>query len=313
MKLSQLRALVAVARGGSMQEAARLTHVSQPALSKAIGELERQLGVPLLVRSVKGAVLTPYGVLVERRSRVIQKEVDTILDEIKWLRGELGGRLLIGAAPAAAGSNLADAIALFSRQSPSVEIQILEMRSPQILEGLRDGSLDLGFISQFGRPAGSRFRWRELFGLEMILAAGGKFSQPLDAMAQPVALAELCGHEWLELDTADGLEGYLKSLFVMNNLPFPSRVMRCSSTSLGYELASRLDVVTCWIKRSFDQLEPRFSAGRMIELKTDIALPQLNVFLVYQDEDLLTPAALQFTRILDGVFNAQHRGVDDAH
>src|SRR5438445_10501934 len=62
MKLQQLRILLAVAQHGSIHEASRSLHVSQPALSKAIAELERELGVTLMSRSVRGISLTAYGV-----------------------------------------------------------------------------------------------------------------------------------------------------------------------------------------------------------------------------------------------------------
>jgi biotin operon repressor len=61
MKLHQLRMLLAVAQHGSIHEAARSLHISQPALSKAIAELERELGVTLMSRSVRGVSLTAYG------------------------------------------------------------------------------------------------------------------------------------------------------------------------------------------------------------------------------------------------------------
>lgn len=59
MKLNQLRALAAVAETGSIQEASRILHLTQPALSKAIKELESSVGATLFVRSSKGVQLTP--------------------------------------------------------------------------------------------------------------------------------------------------------------------------------------------------------------------------------------------------------------
>lgn len=310
MTLNQLRALVAAARAGSIQEAARLMHVTQPALSKAIRDLERELGVPLLIRSARGVTLTPYGVVVERRARAIRTEVDNIIEEINWIRGELSGRLIVGLAPAAATPALAKATATFRQQNPQVELQLLEMRSPQIVEGLRDGMLDLGIITQFGTPSGLGFKWKELFGLEMILAAGGEVAKDDSVTMQPMSLSTLSGYEWLELDTADELDGYLKTLFEFYGLPLPQRIVRCSSTSLGYALASRLNVVTCWARRSFEEIEPRFSSGRMVRLTTDNPLPDLIVSVAYRDEDLLTPAARNFVRLLQSSVSAEEAECD---
>ena len=75
MKLHQLRAMLAISESGSIQEASRLLHISQPALSKGIKELEAELGVPLLIRSNRGITVTEYGERLVRRARLILEEV----------------------------------------------------------------------------------------------------------------------------------------------------------------------------------------------------------------------------------------------
>ena len=75
MKLHQLRALAAVSETGSMQEASRLLHVTQPALSKAIKELEASVGAALFVRTNKGVQLTPYGQRLVGHARLISENV----------------------------------------------------------------------------------------------------------------------------------------------------------------------------------------------------------------------------------------------
>jgi LysR family transcriptional regulator of abg operon len=207
MKLNQLRALVAIAKAGSIQEAARLMHLTQPALSKSIRELEREVGVPLLVRSTKGATLTPYGAMIAKRSRAIQKEVDKIREEIDSLRGELGGRLSIGLTPPAAGAALADAVSLFRQQRPSVELQLLELRPAQITDGLRDGALDLGIVTQYGEAEPAGLKWAKLYSLKTLLAVGGKRAH------RKVAVEELADMEWLALDGTEDPNGYISTLF----------------------------------------------------------------------------------------------------
>lgn len=61
LKLHQLRAFVDVARQGSIRAASRLSGLSQPALTKAIQELERELGAKLFIRRQQGVVLTDIG------------------------------------------------------------------------------------------------------------------------------------------------------------------------------------------------------------------------------------------------------------
>lgn len=300
MKLNQLRALVAVAKAGSIQEAARLMHLTQPALSKSIRELERELGVPLLVRSAKGATLSPYGTMIARRSRAIQKEVDKIREEIDSLRGELSGRVSIGLTPPAGGVQLADAISQFRRERPSVELQLLELRPAQITEGLRDGTLDLGIITQYGEAGVAGFKWTQLYSLRTLLAVGGSRA------SAKVSLVDLSEMEWLSLDGPDDPNGYVSTLFSQFNLPMPPRIVRCSSIGLYLELAVRLSAVTHWGEAAFRILEPHFREGRMTRLELSGTMPRLNVVLAYQDEDLLTPAATQLVQLLQASV-AKHR------
>jgi DNA-binding transcriptional LysR family regulator len=293
VKFHQLRALVAVAGAGSIQEGARLMHLTQPALSKSIRDLERELGVPLLVRSAKGATLSPYGMMIAKRSRAIQKEVDKIHEEINSMRGELSGRLSIGLTPPSGGAQLAEAISVFRRERPSVELQLLELRPAQITEGLRDGSLDLGFISQYGESGATGFKWSRLYSMESFLAIGGRRANP------KVSVEELGQLEWLALDGPDDPNGYIATLFSQFNFPMPTRVVRCSSITLYVELGGRLNAITHWGEMAAGALEPAFRDGRMTRLELAGAMPRLNVFLVYQDEDLLTPAATQFVQLLE--------------
>lgn len=293
MKFNQLRALLAVASAGSIQEAARLMHLTQPALSKSIRELERELGVPLLVRSAKGATLSPYGMMIAKRSRAIQKEVDKIHEEIDSLRGELSGRVSIGLTPPSGGVQLADAISLFRRERPSVELQLLELRPAQITDGLRDGSLDLGLISQYGEVGTTGFKWSKLYSMESLLAIGGKRANP------NVSAEELSELEWLALDGPDDPNGYIATLFSQFNLPVPTRVVRCSSIPLYVELGARLNAVTHWGEMAFRALNAAFVEGRMTRLVLAGTMPSLNVSLVYQDEELLTPAATRFVQLLE--------------
>ncbi len=78
MNLRQLRYVVATADHGTMTSAAQALYVAQPALSRAVRELERELGVELFARSGRGVVLTPVGEQVVRQARVALDAVEAI-------------------------------------------------------------------------------------------------------------------------------------------------------------------------------------------------------------------------------------------
>jgi len=292
MKFNQLKSLAAVAKAGSIQRAASEMHLSQPALSKSIRELERQLGVPLLIRGAGGTSLTPYGAIVAKRFCAIQKEVDKVHEEIDWLRGELGGRLLIGLSPPAADSFVAGSVASFHRLQPSIEVQLLEQRPAHIIEGLRNGLLDFGILHQYGDAKIADFHTLTLRSLNMLIAIGGAYP------ATPVSMEELRHEGWLTSDLADDPDGYTGLLARHFNVPPPARVVRCTSIALCLELARNLRMISHWAETALPFLAAHFRAGTMTRLELDKPLPKMNIVLAYRDEDLLSPAAALFVRLL---------------
>src|SRR5579871_873266 len=95
MKLNQLRDVLAVASAGSLRAAARKLGVAQPALSRSIHELERELGVPLFERQSKGIAVTPIGEAFIRRATSVQAELQRAREEVSQMRGEAHGRITI--------------------------------------------------------------------------------------------------------------------------------------------------------------------------------------------------------------------------
>ncbi len=75
MKLTSLRALVAAIDEGSLRSAARRLGVTQPALTKLIRELERELATTLLVRSTTGVVATAQGMVLYERAKAAEREL----------------------------------------------------------------------------------------------------------------------------------------------------------------------------------------------------------------------------------------------
>ena len=75
MKFSQMRDVVAIAERGSLRAAARHLSLAQPALTRSIHELERELGVPLFERQPKGVIVTAMGKLFIRRATAVWGEL----------------------------------------------------------------------------------------------------------------------------------------------------------------------------------------------------------------------------------------------
>jgi DNA-binding transcriptional LysR family regulator len=101
MKLTSLRAIVAAIEEGSLRSAARRLGVSQPALTKMIRELERELSTTLLLRSTTGVIATAQGIVLYERALAAERELSHAVDQIQQLGGRMTGALTIGAVPLA--------------------------------------------------------------------------------------------------------------------------------------------------------------------------------------------------------------------
>ena len=144
MELRHLRYFVAVAEESSLRRAAHRLHVSQPALSQQISDLEDELGLKLFARKSRGVELTEVGrvfLIGGRRVLVAAKQAAEQAQEAA--KGERG-RLVIGSLGAATISFLSGVLSRFRDQRPQVEITLLHMNNRAQVEAVLDGSIMLG-------------------------------------------------------------------------------------------------------------------------------------------------------------------------
>ncbi|MBF2005198.1 LysR family transcriptional regulator [Chlorogloeopsis fritschii PCC 9212] len=145
MKLSQIRALVAVAEYGNFSEAAGELQLSQPAISHAIATLEEELGVPLFARGRYGAILTPAGERILFYARQAMQNLEMIQQQANLHRGLHGGFVRIASFRSVATHLLPTAIAKFNHQFPEIAVTIIERLSYiDVEQSLREGRADIG-------------------------------------------------------------------------------------------------------------------------------------------------------------------------
>lgn len=145
MKLSQLRALVAVAEYGNFSEAALELNLSQPTISHAIATLEAELGVPLFARGRRGAVLTTAGEQIVTHARQAIHHLELMQKEANLQKGLDGGQVRVASFRSVATHLLPRVIAQFRDRVPNVSITIIERPDYlDIEQTLRDGRADIG-------------------------------------------------------------------------------------------------------------------------------------------------------------------------
>lgn len=154
LTLRQLEYFAAVAETQSVTHAARLCHVSQGAVSLALGQLEHVLGVTLAMRHRgRGIALTPEGQEVATRARFITEEIERLRDAVSQAHSGLSGRLTIGVFTTVAVHVVPHLIDWFCTRHPEVTLAFVEGSGPEIQGALFAGrtQLSIGYEAQFGQ------------------------------------------------------------------------------------------------------------------------------------------------------------------
>ncbi|MDB9529132.1 LysR family transcriptional regulator [Oscillatoria sp. CS-180] len=159
-RLSQIRALVAVARFGSFGEAALQLGLTQPTVSHAISTLEDELGIILLVRGRHGAQLTPAGKAVAQQAEEVLHLLTQMQQTANLHKGLHGGEVRISTFRGAAANLLPPIVAQFRERHPAIAVTMLEHYDfDQVEQQIRDGKADIGITFL---PTGPDFETYEL-------------------------------------------------------------------------------------------------------------------------------------------------------
>ena len=148
ISLDLIRICYAVVKSGSMTRAAETLHVTQPAVSHAIAELEEKLGFPLFIRKGRSLVLTEEGRAVEEAGKKIHSYLLETEDRLTSLRSLSEGKLTIAVPFFQLHTYLLPYIARFHQVHPNIHFKvIIENRRPELFEHLAREEVDLVFMA----------------------------------------------------------------------------------------------------------------------------------------------------------------------
>ena len=157
MDLRPLRALVEVVRQGGFSQAAKVVFATQPTVSKAVRQLEDEIGMPLLDRQAQPPRLTEAGEIVYRRAVKMLAERDDLYAELDELRGLKRGVLWLGLPPLGSNALFAPMFARFRSRYPQIEISLLEHGGHRLEEMVMAGEIELAASL---RPESGELDWQ---------------------------------------------------------------------------------------------------------------------------------------------------------
>ena len=290
MKLNQLRDVLSVADRGSLRAAARHLGVAQPALTRSVNLLERELGVTLFERQAKGMRLTPMGEHFVRRARAVHTELRRAREEIAQLRGDTRGAISVCMSSVPHLALLPYAIRPFRERFPEVHVDIIEGVFPMAEGGLRDGTLDCYIGPLRGKPETEDLIVEKLFDIRRVI-----LSRKNHPLRRARSLAKLVGAEWVSTSITRKAEDEVAPLFESNGLPAPRVVIQAHSALTATVAVANSDLLTLLPEQWLDFSVTRLSVE---QIKVSEPLPTVPLVSVRRAGLPLTPAAEYFSDML---------------
>jgi LysR family nitrogen assimilation transcriptional regulator len=188
--LKQLHYFITVAELGSFSKASARLSVAQPALSRQISSLEKELGENLLYRNGRGIVLTESGQKFLSRAREVANTFSLALNELSSMRDSPVGQTTIGLPPTVSVILAAHLVRQFRTHFPQVTLRVVEGLSGNILEWLANGRVDVAVL--YDVPCTSTLVTEPLIEEELVLVGSrDREDKPSQAEIQGQHLSRL--------------------------------------------------------------------------------------------------------------------------
>ncbi len=285
MKINSIRDFLAVAERGSLRAAARQLGLAQPAMTRSIQELEKELGVVLFERRAKGVVLTPMGEVFERRAKAVRTEFRRAKEELDQLQGATHGRIRMCMSSVAHSALLPHALRPFRQKFPDVTLEVIDAVLPRVEMELKGGAMDF-YIGPTHEDLSSELSVEKLFDNTRIIL--GRKGHPL---AGAKSLAELTGAEWVTSSITHKAEDELVPLFERHGLPPPRLVVQGHSALTFFFTVVSSDLLMM-LPIQWVQVPPFRDYLQRIHVQEQLAGPP--ICIVQRTGLPLTPAAEYF-------------------
>jgi DNA-binding transcriptional LysR family regulator len=291
IRLRDLHMLMTVVQWGSMAKAARALNVSQPAVSKAIHDLEAALGVKLLDRGSQGIAPTLYGDVLVRRGAAVFDELRQGVGEIDFIANVKSGTVRVGCNESLSVALLPRIIQRLSAQHPGVTVEVAQMSRPITAEivNLRGRNVDL-IIGRgvFAVPEGD-LETEVLFEEPLIVVAG--ITSPW-ARRRKIDLAELIHEKWIFYRPDEPPGEFVRQAFEARGLRIPAGPVLAMSFHLREMLLATGDYLTVVPACMLPVLNAK---GRAVQqLPIELGAPMRPVAIFTLKHRTLSPLAERF-------------------
>lgn len=302
LKLRHLQLLVALDDLRSVGKVASYLHVSQPAVSKSLSELELNLGLKLFSRTVHGMTPTAYGSSLVSYAKRILAELGKARDELRALASGIQGKVTVGALPAATLATLPKSIAHLKKHSPETAIAIIEGTMDQLRPKLKEGEIEviIGLIPM--RSSMVDMEVIPLYHDPMVLATGSHHHL---AKKRHVSWLDLQHIPWILPPHSSLVRVPIEEEFRRQNMVLPADYIESLSTMTNIGILQHSDTVA---------FLPYEVAHHYVGLGVLAILPQSipglvrQIGIMYMKEHVLSPSAILLIDTLKSIHQEMNSG-----
>ena len=278
-----LRYFVACVENRTMLAAAQAVHISQPALSKAIANLEQELGVTLLDRRPRGVEPTPFGETLFRYAKMIDSDIRRAVAEIDAQRGMTRGTIVIGVIPTL--SEVMGRVAQeVLRRHPGLRLKLRVAFSSELRPALLEGELDFALLLLPGEERSPGLTVEPLLRTGPLVVV--RKGHPLTRQTRS-SMQDLAAFQWLIPDYPTSHRAIVHKAFLDAGLPPPMAAIDVSTIIFFYNLILQSDLVTV----APSTLLSTRTQSDLVALETDFVFPPEQVGMAFREHSTLLPGA----------------------
>ncbi len=299
LKLRPLLIFDRVLRTSSIGGAAKELHLTQPAVTKAIRELEEQLEIKLFERTNRGVVATESGVILGGRIKSVLAEMRYLIDDLNRFKGAEIGSIMVGTLISASAKLLPQAITALKAQSPQVLVSLRVGTINQLFPALARGELDMvvGRLSEADMTVARSFGLSHdvLYQERLCLVVGHKHPLSQSMAVQPHDLSE---YPWIIPPPESPMRSIVNEYFYEHEMRLPSNLVESLSLMTNISLLLSGDWV--WVMPRA-AAQPFVDTGLLAMLPVGAVGEWVDVGVTIRDDQTFTPATTRFIACLKHV------------
>lgn len=237
LTIRHLRVIAALSDLKIVGRVAEELNVTQPAISKQIGELERIVGTPIVTRERNRLHMTAIGERLAEHARQVLNQLDRAAFDLEAMASGVTGSVTIGVVSSVAPILLPGALALLKRSAPETSVSVIEGHFVPLYPELEAGQLDL-LIARVWQPQDlPGIQQRVLFSEPVVVVAGRE--HPLARVSDP-AWEDVVGWPWILPQANSVARRAVDALFSQNGIAAPNNTIASLSLTLNLEIMRQM-------------------------------------------------------------------------